>query len=24
LEGESGFEIRDHWLQFFGLCSQCH
>jgi Fe2+ or Zn2+ uptake regulation protein len=23
LEGESGFAIRDHWLQFFGLCSQC-
>lgn len=23
LEGESGFTIHDHWLQFFGLCSQC-
>ena len=23
LEGESGFEIHEHWLQFFGLCSQC-
>lgn len=23
LEGESGFDIRDHWLQFFGLCSDC-
>lgn len=23
LEGESGFEIHAHWLQFFGLCSQC-
>lgn len=23
LEGESGFEIREHWLQFFGLCSLC-
>ncbi len=23
LEGESGYEIRAHWLQFFGLCSQC-
>jgi Fe2+ or Zn2+ uptake regulation protein len=24
LEGESGFEIREHWLQFFGLCEDCH
>ncbi|MCL5428375.1 MAG: transcriptional repressor [Chloroflexi bacterium] len=24
LEGASGFEIHEHWLQFFGLCSQCH
>jgi Fur family ferric uptake transcriptional regulator len=24
LEGESGFQIHEHWLQFFGLCSQCH
>jgi Fur family ferric uptake transcriptional regulator len=23
LEGKSGFEIHEHWLQFFGLCSQC-
>jgi Fe2+ or Zn2+ uptake regulation protein len=23
LEGESGFEIHEHWLQFFGLCSVC-
>jgi Fe2+ or Zn2+ uptake regulation protein len=23
LEGESGFTIQDHWLQFFGLCAQC-
>lgn len=23
LEGESGFVIHEHWLQFFGLCSQC-
>lgn len=23
LEGESGFDIHDHWLQFFGLCSAC-
>lgn len=23
LEGESGFDIHDHWLQFFGLCSEC-
>jgi len=23
LEGESGFEIREHWLQFFGLCKRC-
>jgi Fur family ferric uptake transcriptional regulator len=23
LEGESGFRIHEHWLQFFGLCSQC-
>lgn len=23
LEGESGFQIHEHWLQFFGLCSQC-
>ncbi|MEX2143638.1 MAG: Fur family transcriptional regulator [Anaerolineales bacterium] len=23
LERESGFEIRDHWLQFFGLCEKC-
>lgn len=23
LEGESGFEIHEHWLQFFGLCSSC-
>lgn len=23
LEGESGFSIHEHWLQFFGLCSQC-
>ncbi len=24
LEGESGFEIHDHWLQFTGLCADCH
>lgn len=24
LERESGFEIHDHWLQFFGLCVECH
>lgn len=23
LESESGFEIHEHWLQFFGLCDQC-
>ncbi len=23
LEGESGYTIKDHWLQFFGLCAQC-
>jgi Fur family ferric uptake transcriptional regulator len=23
LEGESGFEIHEHWLQFFGLCQTC-
>lgn len=23
LEGESGFEIHEHWLQFFGLCQEC-
>jgi Fe2+ or Zn2+ uptake regulation protein len=20
---ESGYQIREHWLQLFGLCSQC-
>ena len=24
LERESGFEIHDHWLQFTGLCADCH
>ncbi|HEX6304857.1 MAG TPA: Fur family transcriptional regulator [Anaerolineales bacterium] len=23
VENESGFLIREHWLQLFGLCSQC-
>ncbi|MBN2147572.1 MAG: transcriptional repressor [Anaerolineales bacterium] len=23
VEHESGFQIHDHWLQFFGLCSDC-
>jgi Fur family ferric uptake transcriptional regulator len=23
LEGESGFAIHSHWLQFFGLCKTC-
>lgn len=23
LEGESGFQIHEHWLQFFGLCRDC-
>jgi Fe2+ or Zn2+ uptake regulation protein len=23
LEKQSGFEIHEHWLQFFGLCNQC-
>ena len=23
VERESGFRIRDHWLQFFGLCAAC-
>jgi Fur family ferric uptake transcriptional regulator len=23
LEGESGFSIHSHWLQFFGLCKTC-
>jgi Fur family ferric uptake transcriptional regulator len=23
VENESGFMIQDHWLQLFGLCSQC-
>lgn len=23
LEKQSGFRIREHWLQFFGVCTQC-
>jgi Fe2+ or Zn2+ uptake regulation protein len=23
VEEESGFQIRDHWLQFFGICATC-
>lgn len=23
VEGKSGYQISDHWLQFFGLCDDC-
>ena len=23
VEQESGFQVRDHWLQFFGICAPC-
>jgi Fe2+ or Zn2+ uptake regulation protein len=23
VEGESGFEVHDHWLQLFGICTHC-
>jgi Fe2+ or Zn2+ uptake regulation protein len=23
VEQESGFQVRDHWLQFFGICASC-
>ena len=23
VQGDSGYEIREHWLQFFGLCQAC-
>ena len=24
VEGETGYQIRDHWLQLFGTCEACH
>jgi Fe2+ or Zn2+ uptake regulation protein len=23
VEGESGYRVREHWLQFFGVCADC-
>ena len=24
IEGESGFQVQEHWLQLFGICTNCH
>ena len=23
IEEETGYQVEDHWLQFFGLCKDC-